>query len=89
MIEWWILNALTFVIGYIIGSHTVGSTLVDIDTQRLKAIAKKINPIHPHAGLVSRPSAQTLYDRENPKLAEEKAAVKEALDRVIPPTAIS
>ena len=64
-----------FAMGYVFGkthNHTI--------TEDIVALKKKLDksPV----GLVKRPTAETLYYRKNPKLAEEETAMKDAFKKI-------
>lgn len=74
----WITYILTLLLGYAIGRNSL--TMENVDNL-LKTAKKKIMPSR--VGAIKRPDAQTLYNRANPLIAQEKEAVQEALEKIL------
>jgi hypothetical protein len=85
----WIMAVVTFVLGYWLGKSS--KPLEDVKQVlshiRYKAdeVAKDIRYRDIKPGVVNRPSAQQLYDAANPKIAEEKEAIRETMQQGIEP----
>lgn len=80
MFEIWILTTISFLLGYNLGKNNLTKSNLDAASRPLAHFFKKLTPHN--VGAVTRPSAQTLYDRQNPKIAEGKEAMKEAFDAI-------
>lgn len=73
----WIITIISLLLGYALGKNKLSKEGFEEATRLVK---RQFNASR--VGVVLRPSAQDLWDRDHPQVKEGKQAFKEALDQI-------